>query len=112
MKNQQNIIFSVASASHKNGTAERAIKMVITMVSTMLITTALRCPEGTLSTDICLTMINYYIRINNQIPVMNYGLSYIEIWSRSRFEPVSETLSICHVWFLSNICFGTKVSEA
>ena len=29
---------------------------------------------------------------------MHYGLSAIEIWSSSRFEPVSETLSNCHVW--------------
>ena len=29
---------------------------------------------------------------------MQSGLSDIEIWSRSRFESVSETLSNCHVW--------------
>ena len=29
---------------------------------------------------------------------MQSGLSAIEIWSRSIFEPVSETLSKCHVW--------------
>ena len=29
---------------------------------------------------------------------MQSGLSAIEILSRSRFEPVSETLSNCHVW--------------
>ena len=28
---------------------------------------------------------------------MQSGLSAIEIWLRSRFEPVSETLSNCHV---------------
>ena len=29
---------------------------------------------------------------------MQYGLSAIEIWSSSRFEPVSETLINFHVW--------------
>ena len=29
---------------------------------------------------------------------MQYGLSSIEMWSGSRFEPVSETLSNYHVW--------------
>ena len=29
---------------------------------------------------------------------MQSGLSAIEIWSSSIFEPVSETLSNCHVW--------------
>ena len=29
---------------------------------------------------------------------MQSGLSAIEVWSRSRFEPVSETLSNCHIW--------------
>ena len=35
---------------------------------------------------------------------MQYGLYAIEIWSMSRFEPVSETLRNCHVWgFLINV---------
>ena len=29
---------------------------------------------------------------------MQSGLSAIEMWSRSRFEPVSETISNFHVW--------------
>ena len=29
---------------------------------------------------------------------MQHGLSAIDIWSRSRFEPVSEILSNFHVW--------------
>ena len=31
---------------------------------------------------------------------MKSGLSAIEIWPRSIFEPVSETLRNCHVWGL------------
>ena len=29
---------------------------------------------------------------------MQYGLYAIEIWSRSRFKPLSETISSCHDW--------------
>ena len=29
---------------------------------------------------------------------MQSGLFAIELWSRSRFEPVAETLRNCHVW--------------
>ena len=29
---------------------------------------------------------------------MQYGLSSIEMWSSSRFEPVAETLSNYHIW--------------
>ena len=32
------------------------------------------------------------------IPDMKSGLSAIEIWSTSRFDPMSEIISNCHVW--------------
>ena len=41
---------------------------------------------------------DYTVWVYNRTPDIQYGLSAIEIWSRSRFEPVSETLSNCHVW--------------
>ena len=44
-KKQQKIRFSGAGASHQNGAAERAIKTVVSMERTMLIHTAIRCPE-------------------------------------------------------------------
>ena len=59
---------------------------------------ALRCPEETLSNDIWTMEMYYAICVYNRIPDMKSGLSAIEIWSRSRFEPVSETLSNFHVW--------------
>ena len=40
---------------------------------------------------------NYAIWVYNHIPDIQSGLSAIEIWSRSIFEPVSETLRKCHV---------------
>ena len=41
---------------------------------------------------------NYDVWIYNRIPGIQSGLSAIKIWSRSIFEPVSETLSKYHVW--------------
>ena len=52
LKKHQEIRFSVDGASHQNGAAECAIKMVVTMVSTMLMHADLRYPEDTLSTDL------------------------------------------------------------
>ena len=49
LKKQQKIRFSGADTSNKNGAAERAIDMVVTMERTMLMHAALRCPEDTLS---------------------------------------------------------------
>ena len=68
------------------------------MARTMLIHAALRCPEDTFSTDIWPIAMDYAVWVYNRTPYMQSGLSAIEIWSRSRFEPVSETLSNCHVW--------------
>ena len=59
---------------------------------------ARRCLEDTLSTDLWPMAMDYDIWFYNRIPDIQSGLSAIEIWSRSRFEPVSETLRNCHVW--------------
>ena len=64
----------------------------------MLMHAALRFTEDIFSTDICPMSMDYAVWVYNRIPDMQSGLSAIEIWSRSRFEPVSETLSSCHVW--------------
>ena len=47
LKKQQKIRFSEAGALHQNGAAESAIKTVVTMARTMLMHSALRCPEDT-----------------------------------------------------------------
>ena len=88
MKKQKKIRFSGAGASHQNGALERAINKVVTMERTMLMHAALRCPEYTFSTDLCLMAIDYSVWVYNRIPDMQSELSAIEIWSRSRFEPV------------------------
>ena len=46
-KKQKNINFSGDGAKHKNWAAQRAIKTVVTMLRTMLMHDALRCPEDT-----------------------------------------------------------------
>ena len=89
LKNQQQIIFSGAGASHQNGSAERAIKTVVTMERTMLIHPALICTAEKVSTDIWPTATDYDVWVYNRISDMQSGLSTIEIWLRSRFEPVS-----------------------
>ena len=98
LKKQQHITFSLAVTSHQNGAAERAIKTVVTMERTMLMQATLICPEDTLYTDLWPTAMDYAVWVYNLTPDMQSGLSAIEIWSSSRFEPVSETLSNCHVW--------------
>ena len=49
-------------------------------------------------TDLWPMKMDYYVCIYNIIPVMQYGISAIDMWSRSRFDTVSEPLSNCHVW--------------
>ena len=52
LKKQQRIRFSGPGASHQNGEAQRAIKMLVTMARTMLMHAALRCTEETFSTNL------------------------------------------------------------
>ena len=98
LNNQQKIRFIGSGASHQNGAADCAIEMVVTMASTMLMHAALRCPEDTLSTDLWPMSMDYDVWVYNRTPDIQSGFSDIEIWSSSRFEPVSETLSNYHGW--------------
>ena len=77
LKNQQKIRFIGAGASHQNGSAERAIKKVVTMARTMLMHAALRCPEDTLSNDIWPMEMDYAVWVYNRTPDMQSGLSTI-----------------------------------
>ena len=97
-KKQKMIRFSGYGTVHQNGASERAIKMLGTIESTMLMHAALRCPKDKFSTDILAMPMDYAVWVYNCIREMKSGLSAIEIWSRSRFEPMSKTLSNCHVW--------------
>ena len=92
-KKHQKIRFIEAGASHQIGASERAIKTVFTMSRTMLMHAAIRCPVDTISTDIWPTAMDYDVLVYNHIPDMKSGLSSIEIYSRSMFDTVSETLS-------------------
>ena len=51
LKNKKNIRFSGAGTSHQNGAVEGTIKMVVTMVSTILMHAVLICPKETFSTN-------------------------------------------------------------
>ena len=77
LKKQQKIRFSGDGASYQNGALESAIKTVVTMVRTMLMNAAIRCPEGTLSTDIWLMAMDYSVWVYNLIPDMQSELSAI-----------------------------------
>ena len=107
LKKQQYIIFIRAVSAHQNGAAERAIKTVVNMTRTMLIHPSLGFPDDTLYTDLWPMAMDYTLWVQNRIPDMQSGLFDIELWSRSKFEPVSKTLSNCHFWG-----FPTYVLEA
>ena len=59
---------------------------------------ALRGHEDTFSTDIWPVAMYYSIWVYHHIPDMQYVWCAIEIWSRSRFDPVSYTVINCLVW--------------
>ena len=72
--------------------------MVATVENTMSMNDGLMCPANKLSTCIWSMTMDFSVWIYNQIPDMQSDLSAFEILSRSKFEPVSETISNCHVW--------------
>ena len=54
----------------------------------------------------------YAVWIYNHIPDMQSGLPDIEIWSRSRFDPVSEHLSKFHVWGCPKYVLEPKLKKS
>ena len=82
LEKQQNIRFSRAGTSHKNGAAERAIKTLVTMASTTMMHAVFRCPKDTLYTNSWPMTMDYAVWVYNQTPDIQSVLSTIEIWSR------------------------------
>ena len=68
------------------------------MARNVLMNVSLRCPEENISADLLPMVMDYSVWVYNWIPCMQSRLSAIEMWSRSRFEPVSENLINFHVW--------------
>ena len=57
-------------------------------------------------------MTKYYsVWVYNWIPDIQSGLSAIEIWFRSRFDTVSETISNCHVWGCPTYILESKLQK-
>ena len=81
------------------------------MARTVLMHAAIRCPEDTISTDLWPMAMDYTVWVYNRTPDMKTGLSTIEIWSRSRFEPVSKTLSNCQVWSFPKYVLEPKLQK-
>ena len=71
----------------------------------------LRCPEDTFSTDLWPMVMDYAVWVYNWNPDIQSVLSAIEIWSRSRFEPDSETLSSFHVWGFPTYVLEPKLQK-
>ena len=106
LKKQKNIRFSGDGASHQNEESERAINMLVNMPRNMLMHSVLRCPEYTFTTDLWPMSMCYVLWVYNSIPDIKSGLSAIEILSRSRFEPVSETLRNCLFGVIQHIFYN------
>ena len=61
LKKQQKIRFIGSGASHQNGSAERSIKTLVTMTSTILMNNSLRRPEETWYTDLWPMAMDYSV---------------------------------------------------
>ena len=55
----------------------------------ILMNDMIRCPEDTFKIAIFSMIVYDYVWIYTRIPVMQSGISDIEIWSRSRCETMS-----------------------
>ena len=112
LKKQQNIMFSGAGTSHQNGSAEHAIKTGVAMARNMLIHDPLRFPDDNFSVNLWKIEIGYAVWVFTCISDMQYGLSAIEIWSRSRFETVAENLRNSHVCGCPTYLLESKLHQS
>ena len=97
LKNKK-ISLSGSGITDQNMGSEQKIKTVVTIYATMIIHASPICPEDTLSTDLCKISMDYYLLIYICIPNMQSSIYVTGIFSSSRSDTVSETISNCRVW--------------
>ena len=95
---KQPVTFSGVGAAHQNAVAERAIQTITYMARTMLIHASMRSPSDTITAKHWPMAVDYKAWVCNNLPKQDTGLSANDLWSRSKFSPVQETLARTHVW--------------
>ena len=68
ISNRQQIISIGVGSAHRNVVDERGIRTIINVAPISLIHYALKNPQVTITTDLCLIAINHFIFIYNQTP--------------------------------------------
>ena len=109
---KQPITFSGAGAAHQNAVAEQAIQTVTYMARTLLIHASMRSPEETITANLWPMAMDYAVWVYNNVPKKDTGLSPNDIWSRSQFTPIKETLGRAHVWGAPTYVLEPKLQKS
>jgi hypothetical protein len=80
---RQKLTFSGVGAHHQNGVAENAIRTISNMARANLIHSSIRWPERSLI-DLWPFAMSYAIWVHNRLSPQGYGLSPMELWSRTK----------------------------
>ena len=98
IEKDQHIRFSGAGAAHHNDVSERGIQTVTQMYHTVLIHSAMRSTQGTITAELWPTDIDQMVYLYNIMPREDSGMSTSEIWGRSSFLTSKDILPTLHTW--------------
>ena len=98
IENDQHIRFSGASSDHQNVVEKYGIQTVIRMTCIMLVHSAMRIPQGTITAELYPMAIDHAVWLYKKMPREYSGLSTYELWSRSYFLPSKDIISTFHTW--------------
>ena len=90
------ICFSGSGDAHQNGVSERGIQTVIQMARTILISSSMRRPQGTITAELWPMVIDHAVWLYNKMHCKDSSISTYELWIPSSFLPSKDILSICH----------------
>ena len=109
---RQAVTFSGVGAAHQNAVAERAIQTITYMARTMLIHAAMRSPSDTITANHWPMAMDYAAWVYNNLPKQDTGLSPNDLWSRSKYTPIQETLARSHVWGAPTYVLEPKLQKS
>eukprot|EP00957_Ditylum_brightwellii_P148603 11314042-Ditylum_brightwellii.AAC.1 len=82
------------------------------MARTMLIHAAMRSPSDTITAIHWPMAMDYATWVYNNLPKQDTGLSPNDLWSRSKYTPIQETLVRSHVWGAPTCILEPKLQKS
>ena len=94
----QHIRFIESVANNQNGFTKRVIQTIIQMSHIMMIHSAIRSSQGTITAELWPMAIHHAVWLYNWMPHKDSVMSTYKLWSHYSFITSKDILSTWHTW--------------